>query len=72
MQRTTDQALPNTVCPLCGRPNQCAPARSGNLHASCWCASAKFPLGLLARVPAEVRGKACICRDCLEKYLTEG
>lgn len=33
---------------------------------SCWCERHVFPEELLARVPAELRNRACICRGCLE------
>ncbi|MEO8038869.1 MAG: cysteine-rich CWC family protein [Betaproteobacteria bacterium] len=54
------------VCPLCGRPNRCAPAQSGTFQTPCWCREATFSAGLLARVPQRQRNIACICRACLE------
>jgi len=52
-------------CPLCGGPNACALAGVMDaLRSGCWCASRRFDAALLARVPAESRGRACICRGC--------
>lgn len=53
------------ICPLCGKPNDCARA-SGSL-AKCWCAHEVFPRELLAQVPCDAQGLACICADCLQK-----
>jgi hypothetical protein len=57
-------ALPHHDCPLCGKPNDCAAACSGDLAAPCWCRDATFTPALLARVPADARGRACICAAC--------
>lgn len=50
-------------CPLCGRPNQCG-AKNGD----CWCFHTKVPDELRSRIPEERRGKACICRQCVEEF----
>lgn len=57
-------------CPLCGQANGCA-VTAGEDPYSCWCMSARIPQALRDRVPAERRGKACICRDCVEAYRQE-
>lgn len=54
---------PHRVCPLCGEDNNCQHGQ-GN----CWCESLEFPKGLLDMIPDDKKGKACICRSCLEKY----
>lgn len=59
------------ICPLCGGPNGCA-VPAGEDPYSCWCMTARIPQGLRDRVPADRRGKACICRSCLDAYLKEG
>lgn len=51
-------------CPLCGQPNACAPAASGSFESTCWCTELALPADLFARLPAEARGTACICRAC--------
>jgi len=56
--------LPNQTCPLCGRPNGCAPAQAGRLDVDCWCASAEISPEALARIPESLRGKACLCARC--------
>lgn len=53
-------------CPLCGQPNQCAASAAGSFAVDCWCKDVAFPAALLATVPAELQGQACICRRCAE------
>ena len=55
---------PGTVCPRCGGPNQCAPAKSGSLETACWCTSASVSRRALAELPAELRNKVCLCPAC--------
>lgn len=52
------------MCPLCGGPNRCEPARVGRQDVPCWCTTASFSPELLARVPAHLQGQACICPRC--------
>ncbi|SFI35856.1 Cysteine-rich CWC [Paenibacillus sp. UNC496MF] len=54
------------VCPICGGINACAGSRA------CWCAGETFPEGIFAFVPPQARGKACICRSCLESFRETG
>ncbi|SEO13272.1 cysteine-rich CWC family protein [Paenibacillus sp. OV219] len=49
-------------CPLCRQSNRC----EGN--ESCWCSREKFPKELIALVPEELKGKACICEACLHAF----
>jgi hypothetical protein len=58
------EALANTNCPLCGRPNLCAPAASGTLSSPCWCTQVVVDRSVLSRIPEEQRGQACICARC--------
>lgn len=55
------------LCPLCGRDNGCAVSR-GEDPARCWCMTARIPAALLERIPAEHRGKTCVCLSCVEAY----
>lgn len=58
-----------TRCPLCGRPNRCAmeTARSGGTpQPPCWCTQVDFSAELLAAVPKQARGKACVCAACAQ------
>ena len=58
MQTTPASSAP-TRCPLCGGDNRCAmevERASGQ------------PPDLLARLPAEAAGKACICATCLAAF----
>jgi len=77
-RQATDTAL-ERCCPLCGRDNRCEMAagapgsRPGTAAGTpCWCVAERFPPELLARVPAGRRGKACICRRCVEQLHQQG
>jgi len=61
----TAEPAPHLRCPLCAGANACAPARSGTFDEPCWCRDATFSVALLARVPAPVRGVACVCAGCV-------
>ena len=58
------QALPRTLCPLCGGANHCAPASAGRLDVECWCTRTTVSREALARVPADLVDKACLCPRC--------
>jgi hypothetical protein len=51
------------ICPLCGQDNNCQ-----HDHNNCWCVSVKFPKQVLDMIPDDKKGKACICKSCLEKF----
>jgi hypothetical protein len=70
MQTTATTPDPER-CPLCGGDNRCAmeiERASGQPQPPCWCTTAHFPPDLLARLPAEAAGKACICAACLARF----
>ncbi|MCP1132310.1 cysteine-rich CWC family protein [Paenibacillus polysaccharolyticus] len=67
---TPKQSLNALICPLCGESNGCAYAE-GKPHSECWCGHVSFPEGVFERIPAEKRGKSCICQQCLENYVRE-
>lgn len=48
-------------CPICGNLNRCSVESQ-----ECWCFHTNVPQGLIDQIPVEVRGKACICRNCIE------
>jgi prepilin-type N-terminal cleavage/methylation domain-containing protein/prepilin-type processing-associated H-X9-DG protein len=58
-------------CPLCGGANECQLCSPAAYKGSCWCARVEMPDALLARVPENFRNRACICRDCVEKFQRE-
>jgi prepilin-type processing-associated H-X9-DG protein/prepilin-type N-terminal cleavage/methylation domain-containing protein len=58
-------------CPLCGAANGCQLCSPAAYKGSCWCARVEMPEPLLARVPENFRNRACICRDCVEKFQRE-
>ena len=56
-------------CPLCGKTNQCAMVlerTSGAKQPPCWCTLATFSADLLAQLPAESKGLACVCAECAQ------
>ncbi|MCO5052186.1 MAG: cysteine-rich CWC family protein [Verrucomicrobiae bacterium] len=55
-------------CPLCGRPNECQLCTAAAYKGPCWCATVMIPEELIARVPAERRTEACICRNCVMEF----
>ncbi|WP_424767166.1 cysteine-rich CWC family protein [Paenibacillus sp. sgz302251] len=55
-------------CPICGEPNHCGVKDVKEQGVECWCFHEHFPKGLLALVPEEKRGKACICKTCSTTY----
>lgn len=60
--------MANEYCPLCGGENKCM---AGTLEQiNCWCGKEiGFPKELLELVPQESRGKHCICKKCLDKFM---
>jgi hypothetical protein len=59
-------------CPLCAQSNDCQQCTVSAYKGPCWCSAVKIPEALVARVPAELRGRACICRACVMKFHREG
>ncbi|MEX1167950.1 MAG: cysteine-rich CWC family protein [Hydrogenophaga sp.] len=64
-----------TRCPLCHGDNRCAMEReraTGLPQEICWCVVETFPPALMAALPAEAAGKACICAACVRKFVAQG
>lgn len=59
------------ACPLCGGANECQLCSPVVYKGQCWCAHEDFPAELLARVPENLRNRACVCRSCAEKFRLE-
>lgn len=63
-----DAASPDPrTCPLCGTANRCAmelERETGLKQPPCWCTQVDFNREVLAAIPADARGKACICQAC--------
>jgi len=55
-------------CPLCSQPNRCQLCTTAAYKGPCWCATTNIPDELLARLPVELRNKACICRECVTAF----
>ncbi|MED4601338.1 cysteine-rich CWC family protein [Paenibacillus validus] len=51
-------------CPLCGADNGCSYVQGKPIEA-CWCWKELVPKTLLERIPDERKGKACVCRPCV-------
>jgi prepilin-type N-terminal cleavage/methylation domain-containing protein/prepilin-type processing-associated H-X9-DG protein len=58
-------------CPLCSAANDCQLCSTAAHKGPCWCARVEMPEALLARVPENFRNRACICRNCVEKFQRE-
>ncbi len=58
------------VCPLCGQANGCLNLGAQDVNRTCWCndPAIVFPEALLASIPAQLRGKACICKSCVLRF----
>ncbi len=50
------------TCPLCGQDNGCTHNKD------CWCYGTTIPKGILDLLPEDKKGKACICKSCVDKY----
>lgn len=58
-------------CPPCGQDNRCAmeiERATGQPQGPCWCVDARFPPDLLAQLPPEAEGQACICAACVARF----
>ena len=55
-------------CPLCRQPNDCQLCTLSASQGPCWCVRVEIPDELLARVPVELRNRACLCRNCVESF----
>jgi hypothetical protein len=67
MNGGANTAIDASRCPLCGEANRCAAEirrATGEKQPPCWCVAVNFSPELLARVPEEKRGLACICARC--------
>lgn len=51
------------TCPLCGKDNNCQHGKS-----DCWCTTVMVPKHVLDLVQEDKKGRACICKECIEKY----
>jgi hypothetical protein len=63
-----------TRCPLCGGDNRCAielEHETGRKQPPCWCMDGNFTPALLARIPVQARGQACICARCMAQALAQ-
>jgi hypothetical protein len=65
---TTTTTVDPARCPLCGQANDCRIAAG---EATCWCFEAPVPPEVVARVPAEASGVACVCRRCAARPTDE-
>jgi prepilin-type N-terminal cleavage/methylation domain-containing protein/prepilin-type processing-associated H-X9-DG protein len=59
------------ACPLCGGANECQLCSPAAYKGQCWCAREEISAELLARVPENFRNRACICKNCVEKFRAE-
>ncbi|WP_078427975.1 cysteine-rich CWC family protein [Alkalihalobacterium alkalinitrilicum] len=52
-------------CPICNKDNRCGNEQN---QPSCWCSMESFPDEIFKLISDEKRNKACICKECLERY----
>ena len=50
------------TCPLCGNDNNCKDNKE------CWCYRVTIPKELLDRIPEDKKGKACVCKTCIDNF----
>lgn len=50
-------------CPLCGEDNGCQHGKG-----DCWCNNVVVPKHIMDMIPEDKKGKACVCKSCIEKY----
>lgn len=55
------------ICPICNKANRCAIVASEDPR-KCWCMTTKVPKELLSKIPNELRGKSCVCKDCVISF----
>ncbi len=60
-----------SACPLCGGANECRLCSPAPYKGRCWCAQVDISNELVARVPEDLRNRACICPACVEKFRQE-
>ena len=71
--QTTAYSIDPGRCPLCDGDNRCAmevEKATGTPQPPCWCVAETFSPDLLARLPSEAQGQACICAGCLARFNT--
>lgn len=59
MSESTPLTSRESICPLCGQPNEC-----GARNATCWCFNLKMDAAILEQIPEAQRNMACICQKC--------
>lgn len=52
-----------SICPFCKKDNKCQASQK-----ECWCFTIKVPKDLIGLVPKELKGKSCICKDCILEF----
>lgn len=52
------------ICPLCGKDNNCQHGQG-----TCWCDTFKIPKHVMDLIPEDKKGKACICKSCIENNI---
>ena len=50
-----------------GKANNCG-YENGLSHSGCWCEKIEVPKELREMIPENLKGKACICKECVINY----
>lgn len=62
--KVTKNQEDENICPICQKENHCD---AQNAH-QCWCMTISFPKELISQLPEELKGKRCICKNCIMEY----
>jgi len=62
----TETAQWQKTCPVCGDDNTCAVA-AGKDPQSCWCWQTQISAPALDAIPAEAKGRVCLCPACAQQ-----
>lgn len=57
------------ICPICQKLNHCQ--RVSQTQGPCWCFSQAVTAAVLASIPEEARGFACVCQTCCGEINSE-
>jgi hypothetical protein len=57
----TEMEIDPARCPLCGKDNKCGMVAGAS---KCWCFNTSVDCAVLAQLPPEAKGVACVCEAC--------
>lgn len=60
--KNSNMTAETRICPICGKDNGCTH------NENCWCFKTTIPKEIFELIPEDKKGKACICKSCVDKY----